>query len=94
MAHVDSWQAALSSDEGVRSWLRCVVEAQMRLESRSLDIAFRQVDADGNRIRQGAPEVAAALGLPERRCIAGVGIIMRFDGNVVRRCACRPRGQP
>lgn len=57
----------LDGDTGLRGWLEQLRARELELHKAALDVAFRQVDAQGKRLRQGSEEVGAALGLPPCR---------------------------
>lgn len=64
-------------NDTLRTWLEGLHEHEEALRQAALAVAFRQYDAEGNRLRQGPPEVAAALGLPPRRATRLLQAAMR-----------------
>ncbi|PRW45465.1 pseudouridine synthase [Chlorella sorokiniana] len=55
------------ADAAIRAWLEQAQQREAQQRRRAIEVAFHQRDAAGEPLRQGPPEVAAALGLPLRR---------------------------
>jgi hypothetical protein len=81
-ASTSSFDGGASSSAGATApppspWLAPAAAAEDALRARALGVAFRRRGPDGARLRGGAPEVAAALGLPEARAARVLRAAMR-----------------
>ncbi|KAL4424411.1 hypothetical protein ABPG77_005654 [Micractinium sp. CCAP 211/92] len=64
-----AWQLH-PADAAIREWLKVVERREEEQRAKALDVAFRQRGPDGEPLKQGPPEIAAALGLPPERAAA------------------------
>ena len=51
----------------LETWIAIAREREEALRKKALEVAFRQVDDEGNPLRQGPQEIAEALDLPVQR---------------------------